>query len=239
MERIVAFTGKARSGKDTSCALLQSILRKRGYSVRIFAFADNLKRTAQDIFNLTEDDLYGSTKETPQKFTLDAGVLADKIQLALEVHCGVLVPFDVCDNMADSLCDELKKVAKPTFLTRLRIKRDYIFSSRQIQQIWGTEVVRANLGDTFWIKDLEYRVKQYLRKNSKRVALISDTRFNPEAEWLESVGARLIEVKRINKVSISSHKSENGINDEFKRDILDNNGTLSDLESDIKKLFLL
>ena len=71
MSNIIAFTGKARSGKDTSCSIVKNILEDEyGYNVAVMAYADNLKLSASKIFDLTWNDLYGETKETPQVFDL-------------------------------------------------------------------------------------------------------------------------------------------------------------------------
>ena len=54
MSNIIAFTGKARSGKDTSCSIVKNILEDEyGYNVAVMAFADNLKLSASKIFDLT------------------------------------------------------------------------------------------------------------------------------------------------------------------------------------------
>lgn len=63
--------------------------------------------------------------------------------------------FKLMSELTGRLIMELKKVAKPTLLTRLGFSKKYKFSSRQIQQIWGTEVIRKVMGDKFWAKDLE------------------------------------------------------------------------------------
>lgn len=230
VNRIIAFTGKARSGKDTSCTLLQSELEHKGFKVKIFAFADNLKRTAQSIFKLTEEDLYGKTKETPQKFCLNSKEYVYPIRDAMYEHCRVNIPFHICEFMADALCEKLKQVGKKSFWTMLGFGETYWVSSRQIQQIWGSDVVRECLNDLFWIEDLDYRVEDFLSRDELSVALVSDVRFDSEVEWLISKNAHLIEVKRSNAVEISSHKSENGINSKYQRDIIENNGTLLELK---------
>ena len=143
-------------------------------------------------------------------------------------------------ELTGRLIMELKKVAKPTLLTRLGFSKKYKFSSRQIQQIWGTEVIRKVMGDKFWSKDLEKRMVNFFDACAIRyqdgVVLISDLRFDSEAEWLGRFPHQTIEVKRDNVDKISSHVSENGISTKYERDIIHNNGTLADLENKLRAI---
>ncbi|AUM59532.1 deoxynucleotide monophosphate kinase [Salmonella phage BPS17L1] len=244
MSSIIAFTGKARSGKDTSCSIVKNILEDEyGYNVAVMAFADNLKLSASKIFDLTWNDLYGETKETPQVFDLSYYKLMPKVTEAMEFTFKderYHMDFKLLSELTGRLIMELKKVAKPTLLTRLGLSEKYKFSSRQIQQIWGTEVVRKVMGNRFWSKDLEKRMVRFFDicslRNEEGVVLISDLRFDSEAEWLSRFTHQTIEVKRDNVDKVSSHVSENGISTKYERDIIHNNGTLADLESKLRAI---
>lgn len=244
MSNIIAFTGKARSGKDTSCSIVKAILEDEyGYNVAVMAFADNLKISASKIFDLTWNDLYGETKETPQVFDLSYHELMFKVAEAMEFTFKderYHLDFKLMSELTGRLIMELKKVAKPTLLTRLGFSKKYKFSSRQIQQIWGTEVIRKVMGDKFWSKDLEKRMVNFFDTCAIRyqdgVVLISDLRFDSEAEWLGRFPHQTIEVKRDNVDKISSHVSENGISTKYERDIIHNNGTLADLENKLRAI---
>lgn len=246
MKSVIAFTGKARSGKDTSCTLVKNLLIDSGYTVKVFAFADNLKATAGFIFDLDWQDLYGATKETPKKFDLTFSEVLQKVKWAfykIMKDKGIHSDDKLCGEIADKLITEIKKVAKPTFKTRLGLKEEYIFSSRQIQQIWGSEVVRKVLGEKFWIRDLTERMESFFgechNKSHIGIALICDLRFDLEAEFLQSYDSQIIEVTRNNAVQVASHSSEKGISTRFSRDIIQNNGTIGDLESKLKTIINL
>lgn len=246
MKSVIAFTGKARSGKDTSCTLVKNLLIDEGYTVKVFAFADSLKESAALIFDLNWNDLYGDTKETPQKFRLDFDDMYLAIQYALEEvfpRKGYHYDKKLCGELTGRLISELKKVAKPTLLTKLGLGKTYIFSSRQIQQIWGSEVVRKVLGEKFWIRDLAERMESFFgechNKSHIGIALICDLRFDLEAEFLQSYDSQIIEVTRNNAVQVASHSSEKGISTRFSRDIIQNNGTIEDLESKLKTIINL
>lgn len=244
MSNIIAFTGKARSGKDTACSIVKNILEdEHGYNVAVMAFADNLKLSASKIFDLTWNDLYGETKETPQVFDLSYPELMFKVTEAMEFTFRderYHMDFKLMSELTGRLIMELKKVAKPTLLTRLGFSKKYKLSSRQIQQIWGTEVVRKVMGDKFWSKDLEKRMVRFYEmcslRNQYGFVLISDLRFDSEAEWLSRFAHQTIEVKRDNVDKISPHASENGISTKYERDIIHNNGTLADLESKLRAI---
>ena len=244
MSNIIAFTGKARSGKDTSSSIVKNILEDEyGYNVAVMAFADNLKLSASKIFDLTWNDLYGETKETPQVFDLSYPELMFKVTEAMEFTFKderYHIDFKLMSELTGRLIMELKKVAKPTLLTRLGLSNKYKFSSRQIQQIWGTEVIRKVMGDKFWAKDLEKRMARFFEScslmNQEGVVLISDLRFDSEAEWLSRFAHQTIEVKRDNVDKISSHASENGLSTKYERDIIHNNGTLTDLENKLRAI---
>lgn len=241
MRSIIAFTGKARSGKDTSCTIVKNHLIEEGYAVKVFAFADNLKATAGDIFDLDWQDLYGETKEKPQKFDLTFSNVYSNVKFSFYKHLkdkGIHDDEKLCGEITDRLIKELKKVAKPTLLTRLGFRNEYIFSSRQIQQVWGSEVIRKILGERFWIIDLAERMEKFYGEAESKghipVILICDLRFDIEAEFIKSYDSQIIEVTRKGIEQVASHHSEKGISTRFERDIIQNNGTIDELADKLK-----
>lgn len=246
MKSIIAFTGKARSGKDTSCSIVKNLLNEAGYTVKVFAFADNLKATAGFIFDLNWQDLYGDTKETPKKFSLDFDNLNSRVAWAFQLNMkskGIHEDAKLCGEITDRLIKELKKVGKPTLLTKLGLKNEYMISSRQIQQVWGSEVIRKILGERFWITDLAERIEKFygdcIKKSHIGIALICDLRFDIEAEFLQSYDSQIIEITRKDAIQVASHSSERGISTNFSRDIIQNNGTMEELESKLKTIINL
>ena len=63
MTTIIGIAGRARAGKDTIAEHLQQV---HGFCRR--AFADALKKAAEDIFGLSHEQLYGREKETVDGF---------------------------------------------------------------------------------------------------------------------------------------------------------------------------
>lgn len=233
MKSIIALTGKARSGKDTACNLLRAHLLSQGYNVVVMAFADNLKASAATIFDLTIDDLYGTTKEKLQTFNLSYVTLYNRVEYAMSKH--FRDSFDPYSDRAalvqltTVLVDKLKEIGQPTLMTRLGFANNYKVSSRQIQQIWGTEVIRSILGDDFWVKDLEKRMLTYCNRVPNPIVLISDTRFESEAEMLSRYSSQLIEITREGAEKVNNHISEKGLPNTIPRDFITNNGTIAEL----------
>lgn len=97
-------------------------------------------------------------------------------------------------------------------------------SPRQIMQLMGTEFVRNVLGENFFVQALAESVKD----SSARVILITDVRFQNEADWIHSVGGKVFQIVRPD-TQASSHVSDAGIQnvDGF----IMNAGSLMDLES--------
>lgn len=58
-------SGQARAGKDTTAVVLKEIFTGIGESVISVAYADFLKEMLGKCFNLTSEQLYGSSKEAP------------------------------------------------------------------------------------------------------------------------------------------------------------------------------
>ena len=56
--KIISLSGKAGAGKDTTADIIEGIIGKA--QVNRCAFADKLKKVCGVVFNLNEDQLYGS-----------------------------------------------------------------------------------------------------------------------------------------------------------------------------------
>lgn len=68
--KIIILTGKAQSGKDSSSLHIKTLLESKGFSVKIYAFADPLKELCSNLFNIPRDFCWGDNqkKETLTKY---------------------------------------------------------------------------------------------------------------------------------------------------------------------------
>ena len=68
--------------------------------------------------------------------------------------------------------------------------------------------------------------------------VISDCRFNNEAEAVLAAGGIVIEVTRADINEVAAHSSENGISSKLVTFRIDNNGTLQDLYKSVDSLLI-
>lgn len=106
-------------------------------------------------------------------------------------------------------------------------EKQYHTSRTLIQQI-GTEVCRQIHPD-FWVNSL---FKDY---TSESKWIISDCRFDNEAEAIKSRGGIIIKVER-DVDSQDSHVSEKGVSDKYVDIVIDNNGSMEDLVEEVKTI---
>ncbi len=126
---------------------------------------------------------------------------------------------------------------------------------RWVLQYWGTEVCRKSFHDDIWIASLENKLR-----NSRDHVVISDCRFPNEITSIKNAGGKIIWVRRgelpdwydlalkenlenskeakFELIRRKIHASETAwVGTEFDH-IVDNNGTIDDLYSQIKNLVL-
>jgi len=82
-------------------------------------------------------------------------------------------------------------------------------SPRRLMQTLGTEWGRTHLGEDFWVRRLEQRLAR-LDEVGKRpdYLLITDVRFQSEAEWIRQHGGWIVRVTRRSATPVTSHSSE-------------------------------
>ena len=138
-----------------------------------------------------------------------------------------------------------KKLGIPNFTPRLAL------------QLIGTEVMRDHFHPDIWLNSLEYRVKKL--HNENECVVISDVRFKNELDLIKRVGGTTILVQRDERpewydIALAAnngdavakhimsrdfkhvHESEwDWVGYEFD-DVINNNGTLEDLDSEVLKI---
>lgn len=61
--QIIILAGKAQSGKDTSVEYISKLLENKKYKVEQYSFAYELKKFLQLVFNIPENQLFGTNEE--------------------------------------------------------------------------------------------------------------------------------------------------------------------------------
>jgi len=104
-------------------------------------------------------------------------------------------------------------------------------SPRQMMQTLGTEWGRGCVHPNVWV------ILAAGKYNAAgRGMVISDVRFENEAEWLRSAGGLLIHVQRSNLPKINAHASENGVAFAPGDAVINNDGTLEELNAAVVAL---
>lgn len=156
------------------------------------------------------------------------------------------------DTVADYIIDNDKDLLKYSFANPLKNAVSSLFnipreeldgdnrevklpewglSIREILQLFGTESMRNVFGEDFWIKKAQHAVDSALGDNSTFGIIISDVRFENEAQFCRDNGI-LIHVSRSGadgNVGVSGHASEGGIQIDTSDYIIENNSSLEDL----------
>lgn len=114
-------------------------------------------------------------------------------------------------------------------------------SPRHMLQLLGTESVRNVFGDNFWIKRW---ISEYGQMTCDTNVVVTDVRYNNEAEAIRSLGGVIIHVRRPGEngldSSAGSHSSEKGVDFNSRRDSwVNNTGSIEDLHKKMRAFFTL
>ena len=214
---IIGFGGKMGSGKDTAA---QFLVDKYGY--KRYAFADNLKQMCMQIFDLSYEDCY----DQDQKFR------KFKIPIRFQqVHAANILAWAKQKNGWKVDASSVEK------MQALIDKKHELHTPREVLQFVGTEVCR----EVFHPDYHALVVKHAIDTDKCEKAVIADVRFENERNAIENWNGQiyLIMGREIKAEGFSaSHASENSLgNPEEYHAIIDNSGTMEDLENGIVKLF--
>lgn len=105
-------------------------------------------------------------------------------------------------------------------------------SPRQALQTLGTEWGRDCIGENLWV-DI---AKDRMTKADNIV--ISDVRFNNEAQIIREMGGVIVNIARDKAYSINIHSSEEGIEGNLIDIQIINNGTIEQMHKEIEYIFL-
>lgn len=107
------------------------------------------------------------------------------------------------------------------------------FSPRQFMQHLGTDIARK-LDPNVWIKlaNDELGIAEFYHD---KLFVVSDVRFDNEAEWVKRTGGLLVQVLRDNAHEVNPHSSEGGVT-VVPDYILLNNTNLNDLVDQVDNL---
>lgn len=110
------------------------------------------------------------------------------------------------------------------------VDKKFGVSPRHALQTIGTDWGREMINDKIWLIAAENAIKLETR------LVISDVRFDNEAEFIQSHGGVIVRINRPDLKEVQLHKSEDGVSDEYIDHEIDNDGTLTDLYHKVDQL---
>lgn len=228
---VILMAGKARSGKDTSADILTGMLVEQGISVCRTYFAKALKESAKEVFDLTDEHVFGSLKETPALMNITMKDLYKKVLHQLEYGHLKFIPVHLNQTPVHLIASQItvKMLMAILYGSEWSSPCFYKCSPRQIMQWWGTEAVRVGAYDEAWVD----AVKHDIDTSGAQVAIISDARFDNEVTQIRqgylNSNTIVIKVVRGNNQDVSAHVSEAGISNNLIDYEIANDGSLQDL----------
>ena len=117
---------------------------------------------------------------------------------------------------------------------KMRMNPHWGMTNRTILQKVGTDAMRNGFDKDVWVKILQIRIRKMLDEGRKVV--ITDCRFDNEAQMVEDMGGLVVEVVRDSQgMNLSSveqqHASEKPVSRKYVAFTIDNNGEVSRLRS--------
>lgn len=238
---IIGLSGVSGSGKDTVADLIQEVGSQGGQGWTKVALADPMKRIVRDVYDFTDEQLWGPSemrnepdKRYPRPCS-DCGGKGDRVYEDTSPGESALQPCMMCHG------------EKVTYLT-----------CREALQQLGTEWARNCYPDT-WV-DLTIRTAEKLMDPQSRLTysqalgllqggvdlepiwgvLVSDVRYRNELAAIKKAGGMVLRVRRETTLSAeyTSHSSEaemGQIQDSEFDLVIDNTGTLADLETHVRQ----
>lgn len=241
MNNLLALTGQKGSGKDTVAIILAMlyhnhdnhvILKTIEHDLTVYSDNYKIKKFAQPIKDFVANILGVSVEKLEDREFKEKELGEEWWKYKL--YDGSIYR-EISTKNYNSLPDAVKEK------TVIVIKH----TPRTLMQLIGTEVCRQ-IHPNFWInslfKDYTPTGDTLLEGEIRKVReedliypkwIISDCRFNNEAEAIKSKGGVIIKVER-DLDNQDSHKSEKGINDHYVDLVINNNGSIQDLITEVK-----
>lgn len=108
-------------------------------------------------------------------------------------------------------------------------------SPRQMLQTMGTEWGRMLVNENIWVLVAMDEVRR-VTQITGRPSVITDVRFDNEADAIRQRGGRIIHVARPDAVAVAAHASEAGVHKEHGDFTVINDGSLTDLYAKVDEI---
>lgn len=237
-KKIIGLSGLAGSGKDFIANLL---VKNHGF-VKI-ALADPLKRICQDVFDFSDEQLFGSSEERnkPDKRYFTGKIRGDIIgyedtRILLCLEKGI-----------EPTHEEIEEGCKIYLTPRFALQSlGTEWGRRCYPNIWTDytlKIARKLLSDQNWQYDPRYGIWQDENIREVRGVVISDIRFRNEMEAVKAEDGKVIRIVRNKPTTLSgaaslhsSEQEQKEISDTEFDYILNNQEDLIMLQTELKSM---
>jgi hypothetical protein len=229
--RIIGLIGPKGSGKDTSFELLQELKRVDGK----ISFAGPLKKICEQVFglhvNLLNDPIL-KEKELKEPITLNLK------------HIRAI--RDLCEQYVDPVTEDGYIKYNPAALSVVGLEGRVFKTPRELMQVIGTDLIRDRLYKNFHM-EAAFSPEATKKLKKSGTYCVTDVRFLNEHEFLSSKFGSAYKAYYVSrpeadeKLAEATHPSEletQKIRSLLTESVIDNSGSLKELESLLKKLDL-
>lgn len=211
--KLIAVCGQAGVGKGTASDYLAT-----QYNFESLAFADELKRVCEGIFNI-----YNVTRETKEE-VMHVRVYDDNLRFILKNMGYTTHQIGTIKNM-------FFEVFKEYIFSWNDNSVDLNVSPRRIFQLTGTNWMRE-LDSDIWVN----RVDERITKCKYPKVVMNDLRFDNEAEYVHNKGGKIILVESKRDYSVAEHISELGISPDYISYVINNDTSFESLYRQIDEI---
>jgi len=212
MKKVILISGRMRTGKNQFAEYLKNAFEAKGIKVGTDLFAKDLKDGCREDFKKLADVLDDIAKQ-----------IETKVNLFNDLRESMIYPHFI---------NEIEKT-----IDKLRI-RDYNWYedktdiTRNILQLYGTEIFRNRVNDNWWVN----QVKNRAIASNNDVILVTDCRFPNEITGIYDDNYEVVAIRIERNINtqeqIASHDSETALDGWKVWDyIISNDGTLEDLKA--------
>ncbi len=195
MSKVIIFSGKKQSGKDSTADYVANGLREMDHSVGITAFAKPLKEFCMNVLGLTYDQCYG----TDEQKDMLVNWKWDDVSIDIRMRYS---------NKDEEYTEGTFNVMKSNPVKKYRkIARSGFMTAREVMQIFGTDVMRNNFNNNIWalgaINTIDMMAEDYV--------LVTDARFPNEIDVARHKEILTIRLHRTNYPRSDEHSSETSL----------------------------
>lgn len=214
MTNLIGISGRLQSGKDTVGKIIQTLTTEH---------IKNGTRNFREVFPYLNDE--GVSYIGEPKY--NSGWEIKKYAKKLKQICSILTGIPEYDFEKQEVKDELLGEEWNRFGLETSV--------RELLQRVGTEAMREGVHQNVWVNALfaDYKPHKMSEHNPSKW-IITDVRFNNEAEAIESRGGLLIRVNR-GTPDKNAHISETALDNYTFDYVLENNGSLEELTEKVKE----